>query len=374
MPLRRCIQQLLNCQKLPQLELRSRPWREDEVHGLRAIHGDEALEALGGHEALPLPRHDLREDGLGPLVLLEVITHRLQELVHRQNQPLLEPQRHKPAPQEVGLDLLVRSVRLSTSLEGSIGDGENDVLHVVEARVLQVVRRQVHALHPGIDIPRLLRSLCLLRLRGAVGIIDFTSHVLRGVLHENSGVRVRLGHLLLALLEPVEHVVRQDDGLVLDARSVAVLPRKHVDLALVHAQLADVCLKEEDVGALHERVQDLSGSELVLEAPHDLAALLDTRQRRATRDVERLRPVAHGLARDVIRAPHELHTLHVHPCCLPDLHKVLPNNLDLLEVAAHLVVHQRKPVSNPEDKGPPSPCALVDVHGLEHPLRDVHAP
>lgn len=42
-------------------------------------------------------------------------------------------------------------------------------------------------------------------------------------------------------------MMRQDDRLELDTDGVAILPRQHVDLALVDAQLADVRLEEEDV-------------------------------------------------------------------------------------------------------------------------------
>lgn len=48
-----------------------------------------------------------------------------------------------------------------------------------------------------------------------------------------------------------------DDWLVLSLNAVAVLSRQHVDLALIHAQLAYICLKEENIGALHAGVQDI---------------------------------------------------------------------------------------------------------------------
>lgn len=38
--------------------------------------------------------------------------------------------------------------------------------------------------------------------------------------------------------------VRENDGLVLPLDVIAVLPGQHVDLALVHAQLADVSLRK----------------------------------------------------------------------------------------------------------------------------------
>jgi hypothetical protein len=35
----------------------------------------------------------------------------------------------------------------------------------------------------------------------------------------------------------------------------------------------------------------------------------------------------------------------------------------------HLVVHERKPISDPEDEGAAGPSALVHVHGLKHALK-----
>lgn len=185
-------------------------------------------------------------------------------------------------------------------------------------------------------------------------------------------IYVCTGHLLLALGQTVEHMMREDDRLELDAGCVAVFAGEHVDLALVDAELADVCLEEEDVGALHDWVQDLGCRERVLEPTHDLAALLDARDGEAARNVERLRPVAQGVRADLVRRPEELDTLHVHPRRRPHLDEVLPDCLDAIEVATHLVVHQGEPVSDPEDERAARTGALVDVHCLEHALRDVH--
>mmetsp|Transcript_34451 Transcript_34451/g.77686 ORF Transcript_34451/g.77686 Transcript_34451/m.77686 type:complete len:266 (+) Transcript_34451:1543-2340(+) len=165
----------------------------------------------------------------------------------------------------------------------------------------------------------------------------------------------------------------EDDGLVLDACRVAVLPCQHVDLPLIDAKLADVRLEEEDVGSLHEGIQDLGRSKFVLQPPHDLATLLDSCDRRPPRNIQRLRPVRNSVRRDLLRAPHELNFVHVHPCGLPDLHQVLADSLDLLQVSSHLVVHQRKPVGHPEDESPSRLGALVHIHRLEDALSDVHA-
>ena len=117
----------------------------------------------------------------------------------------------------------------------------------------------------------------------------------------------------LPLEEPVEHVVREDDGLQLDARLVAVLAREHVDLALVDAELADVGLEEEDVGALHDRVEDLRGGERVLEPAHDLAAARDALDAEAARDVEALRPVLPRVLGDLLLRAKVMAARHVWP-------------------------------------------------------------
>ena len=54
--------------------------------------------------------------------------------------------------------------------------------------------------------------------------------------------------------------------------------------------------------------------------------------------------------------------------------KPLTNNLDLLHIATHFVVHEREPVRHPELEDAARLRALVYVDGLEHALRDVHAP
>jgi hypothetical protein len=50
-----------------------------------------------------------------------------------------------------------------------------------------------------------------------------------------------------AYLEPIKHMVRENDRLQLDAHGVAVFAREHVDLPLIDAELANVGLQEEDI-------------------------------------------------------------------------------------------------------------------------------
>eukprot|EP00965_Chrysotila_dentata_P155827 5149253-Pleurochrysis_carterae.AAC.1 len=109
-------------------------------------------------------------------------------------------------------------------------------------------------------------------------------------------------------------------------------------------------LQEEDVGALHQRIEDLCRSQRPFSAAHDLAALCDARNGKAARDVERERPVVLSMLRDLLGRPEELHALHVHPCSCPHMNQVVTDSLDALQVASHFVVHQSKPVSNPENE------------------------
>ena len=177
-------------------------------------------------------------------------------------------------------------------------------------------------LHARVPCDLLLRAICLLDLR---------VHLLLAVLHENCRIRIRLGHLLLALLQSHEHVVRQDDGLVLALDVVAVLSREHIHLALIHPELADVRLEKEDVRALHARVENLRRRQLVaLASPHDLRAPQNPRELILTRDIQHQRPVFIRLLVDLFARPHEFDVVQIHPNRLPHLDHVFPNFLNLL--------------------------------------------
>mmetsp|Transcript_77269 Transcript_77269/g.185070 ORF Transcript_77269/g.185070 Transcript_77269/m.185070 type:complete len:228 (-) Transcript_77269:220-903(-) len=164
----------------------------------------------------------------------------------------------------------------------------------------------------------------------------------------------------------------QDDGLQLAPCGIAVVPCQHVHLPLVHAQLANVGLEKEDIRALHQRIQDLRGRQRALVSAHDLAAFLHPRQGGAAGNVQRLAPVLLRPAADLLRGPQELHLGHVHACGLPNLDEVLAHRADLLDVASHLVIHQREPVGHPEDELSACLGALVHAHGLVNSLGDVH--
>mmetsp|Transcript_45563 Transcript_45563/g.126450 ORF Transcript_45563/g.126450 Transcript_45563/m.126450 type:complete len:264 (-) Transcript_45563:291-1082(-) len=203
--------------------------------------------------------------------------------------------------------------------------------------------------------------------------MDLSSHVLERVLHEDGAVRVGFRHLGLARRQTIQHVVGQYDRFLLPPGQVAIVSRKHVHLPLVDTELANVRLEVEDVRALHNWVQDLSRRETLLFAAHDRATPLDPCQVASPSDVEALHPVLLRVAYYVVRRPQELHVFHVHAGGLPNLDEVLADSLDFVEVAAHLVVHQRKPIRDPELESPAGLRALVHVDGLEDTLRDVHA-
>lgn len=170
--------------------------------------------------------------------------------------------------------------------------------------------------------------------------------------------------------------VRQDDGLELDLRlgSVAVLAREHVDLALVHAELADVRLQKKNVGGLHARVENLRGGELLaVLAAHDRAAARDARHVEAARNVHDAQPVLVGARVDLVAGPEEVDVGHVHARRTPNLDHVAAHSADFLKVAAHLVVQQREPIGHPKLENAARACQLVDVDGLQNTLSNVHS-
>mmetsp|Transcript_8068 Transcript_8068/g.20696 ORF Transcript_8068/g.20696 Transcript_8068/m.20696 type:complete len:217 (+) Transcript_8068:143-793(+) len=192
-----------------------------------------------GHFVAP----DLLQKLLCLRIVCEVVPHGLQNDVDCLCEGRLEVRRVQGPAREVLLELLVGLVLLIATVlllpaHFEVPEPRHDyVPHVLEARV-----------------PFTL-------LRRAVGLLDLGIHVALGVLHEDGGARVALGHLLLTLEQPAEHVVGEDDGFQLLLLQVAVLPREHVHLTLVHPQLANVGLEEENVGALHARVEYLCRSQ-----------------------------------------------------------------------------------------------------------------
>mmetsp|Transcript_5287 Transcript_5287/g.15170 ORF Transcript_5287/g.15170 Transcript_5287/m.15170 type:complete len:333 (-) Transcript_5287:452-1450(-) len=304
---------------------------------------------------------DLLEDGLGPLILLEVVPDGLQDDVDCLRQRRLQVTWVQSSRCVVRLELCIAGVRLLAVLavDGELAKPrEDDHADVRETRV---------PLHSA---------------GGAEGLFDFGLDLGGAVLHEDSRGGVALRHLLLPLQKAGHHGVRQDDGLEPDLGlcRVAVLPRQHVHLPLVHPQLADVRLQEEDVCALHAGVEDLRRRHLALAGPpHDLAAACNTLHGVAPRHVHHQWPILCSSTVDLLRGGQELHRACVvildafHAHSLPDLHHVLSHRLDLLQVAPHLVVQLREVVCHPELEGNPTACQLIHIQRLQHALSNVHA-
>mmetsp|Transcript_36225 Transcript_36225/g.67255 ORF Transcript_36225/g.67255 Transcript_36225/m.67255 type:complete len:234 (+) Transcript_36225:1655-2356(+) len=186
---------------------------------------------------------------------------------------------------------------------------------------------------------------------GTVRPLNLPLDVFDGILHENGTVRIALAHLLLPLLQTVEHVMTQYDRLETLFCRIAVLSREHVHLPLIHSQLTNVRLQEEDVGALHEGIEDLRGRETSLETTHDLTALFDARDVESTCDVEHDGPVNVGILCDLLAGPSEFDVGEIHAGRLPYFDEVLTDRYDFGQIAAHFVVHEGEPVGDPEAEG-----------------------
>jgi hypothetical protein len=168
--------------------------------------------------------------------------------------------------------------------------------------------------------------------------------------------------------------MRQDDGLLVDLGIVTIFSGQHVNLSLIHAQLADISLQEEDISALHARVQHLSnGKVITLISAHDSGASLDSVEVILSGDVHNSQPILVGVVVDLLRGPQELHVVELHASGLPDLDKVSTYDLDLLKVTTELIVKQGKPISDPEDENTASIDELIHVDDLEDTLGNVHS-
>ena len=86
------------------------------------------------------------------------------------------------------------------------------------------------------------------------------------------------------------------------------------------------------------------------------------------RNVHHQRPVLARPPVDLLGAPQELHAREVHAHRAPHLDHVAADGLDLLEVAAHLVVELGEPVGHPELEDAAAAGELVHVEGLHHAL------
>mmetsp|Transcript_14158 Transcript_14158/g.30893 ORF Transcript_14158/g.30893 Transcript_14158/m.30893 type:complete len:332 (+) Transcript_14158:1451-2446(+) len=200
-------------------------------------------------------------------------------------------------------------------------------------------------------------------------------HIVRRIFHKDGRIGIRLGHFFLPRLESVQHVMRQDNGFVFNARRIAIFSRQHIHLSLIDAQLTNARLEEKHVRTLHEGVQNLGRRERAFESSHDLTTFFDARHVESSRHVEHGGPVHVRLLGDFFRRPFEHDIGQIHPGRLPNFNEVVSDRLDLVQIAAHLVVHEGEPIGHPKDKGGigTGVGAFVHVHGLEDTLGNVHA-
>jgi hypothetical protein len=86
-------------------------------------------------------------------------------------------------------------------------------------------------------------------------------------------------------------MMAEHDGLVFYLCGLAIFPGQHVDFALIHSELTDICFQEKDVGALHEGIQDLRSREISFQSAHYLTTLFDPGYVESSRYVQHSWPV-----------------------------------------------------------------------------------
>jgi hypothetical protein len=95
--------------------------------------------------------------------------------------------------------------------------------------------------------------------------------------------------------------MRNNNRLLLATDVVTVLSCQHVELTLVHAELANVSLQEKDISTLHARVENLGAGHVVaLSTSHDLSAALYSGNVVLARDVNHSGPVLFRSAVDLL--------------------------------------------------------------------------
>ena len=133
----------------------------------------------------------------------------------------------------------------------------------------------------------------------------------------------------------IRRTMGKDNGLLLDLLLLAVLPRQNINFPLIHSELANVCLQEEDVRALHAGIKYLGRTEVVgLASAHDLRATHDARQVERRSDLEHQRPVLARAAIDLVRCPNKFNIIHIHPNSFPYFDHVGSNVSDLVQIAS----------------------------------------
>lgn len=135
--------------------------------------------------------------------------------------------------------------------------------------------------------------------------------------------------------------MREYDRFILDFDVISILPREHVNLPLVETQLANVGTQKEYIRTLHGGLEHLRSLQVVTLLPaHDGGAPLHPTQTVLAGDVHHHRLLLLRVPVDQLRAPQEAHVRHVHPHCLPDFGELGAYKPDVVQVAAHFVVHQ----------------------------------
>mmetsp|Transcript_89945 Transcript_89945/g.259233 ORF Transcript_89945/g.259233 Transcript_89945/m.259233 type:complete len:258 (-) Transcript_89945:144-917(-) len=208
-----------------------------------------------------------------------------------------------------------------------------------------------------------------------VGVPNFSLDVFGSIFHENCRIWIRFRHLFLPGLESVQHVVAQNDGLVLDFCRLTVFSSQHINFPLIDSQLTHIGFQKENIRTLHEWVQDLRRRQVAFQSSHNLTTLLDSSNVESTSNIQHCRPVLIGMLRDFFRRPFELHIRQIHTGSLPDFLQILSDRLNLRQIASHFVIHQSKPIGDPENKGRVgSWCrTLINIHCLENSLSNVHS-
>mmetsp|Transcript_19190 Transcript_19190/g.34704 ORF Transcript_19190/g.34704 Transcript_19190/m.34704 type:complete len:230 (+) Transcript_19190:354-1043(+) len=211
---------------------------------------------------------------------------------------------------------------------------EDNVLHIIQNWIFEIVRDKLHRFLACIISISSRSCSCFpfdsLFLRGTIRLRNLAFHILHRILHENGTVRIALAHLLLPLLQSIQHVMTQYHRLVPPLRSIAIFPRQHVHLALIHAQLTNIRLQKKHVGALHQRIQYLRRCQIPLETAHDLTTLFDPRDIEPPCDIEHDGPVNVGVVGNLLARPSKLHIGQIHPRRLPNLNEILSHNHNLL--------------------------------------------
>jgi len=153
-----------------------------------------------------------------------VVPDGLKQLVNRLSNRCLQIIRPQVPTQEVLLNFFVSGVQFGDLNSVDLDIDGPFVIECGKDNTFDVVDNWIAEFAIFVDL-----------LGWTVSILDLLVNVGDRVFHENGRVGVGLAHLDSS--EAEEHVMRDDDWLDWVG---AVVPRQHVDFALVHAKLAHV--------------------------------------------------------------------------------------------------------------------------------------